>query len=75
MVFYLVVLLKDPWYGSGSGSADPYDWLTSPDQDSDPATAPAPDPALFVSSFAYDFLRVHLHQPSKIKSHKEVTKH
>jgi len=45
-----------------------------------------PDPAIFVSDlqdinnkkkilsfFAYDFLKVHLHHFSKIKSHKEVS--
>ncbi len=31
------------WYGSGSGSADPYLWLTHPD--------PTPDPAIFVSNW------------------------
>ena len=41
------------------------------DPDSDPA--PDPDPALFVSGFAFYFLKVHLRQSSKIKSHKEVT--
>jgi hypothetical protein len=42
----------------------------------------APDPAILVSDlqdvnksfFAYYFLKRHLHQFSKIKSHKEVTK-
>ncbi len=62
------------WYRSGSGSisADPYHCVTDPD----------PDPALFrqwlsrcgqkISFFAYYFLKVHLHQTSKIKSHKTV---
>jgi hypothetical protein len=41
---------------------------------------PAPDPAIFIIGLqdanfsAYYFLKVHLHQFSKIKSHKEVTK-
>ncbi len=45
----------------------------------DPEQAPYPDPALFVSGlllFAYYFLKLHLHQSSKIKksqrSHKTV---
>ncbi len=66
------------WYGSGS--ADPYLWLMDPDPFADS------DPAIFVSDlqdvkklffskfFAYYFLKIHLHQFSKWKSHKEVTK-
>ncbi len=34
------------WYESGSGSADPYLWLTNPDND--PAPDPALDPVIFV---------------------------
>jgi hypothetical protein len=69
------------WCGSGSGSADPCLWLIDPDSDLDP------DPAIFVidlqdankkqiflkSLSAYFFLKVYLHQFSKIiskKSHK-----
>ncbi len=47
-------------------------------------TDPDPDPVLFVSGFqgtnkklvffAYYFLKVHLHQSSWTKSHKEVSK-
>jgi hypothetical protein len=59
------------------------------DTDPDPALDSAPyhldpDPALFVRAFkmptknmfyfADYYLKVHLHQSSKIKSHKEVTK-
>ncbi len=62
-------------FSYGSGSADPYLWLT--------------DPAIFVSDlqgwqlrklifflsfFVYYFLRLHLQNFSKIKSHKEVPK-
>jgi hypothetical protein len=63
------------WYGSGSGSADPCLYLIDP------------DPAIFVidlqdankklikKSFpAYYFLKVYLHNFSKIKSHKESQK-
>ncbi len=60
---------------------DPDLYQNVEDLDSDPA----PDPALFVSSFQMStksnfiflsfFLRyVHLHHSSKIKSHKDVTK-
>ncbi len=59
-----------------------------PDPDSDPDPDAVPDPAIFVSGlqdvikklliflsfFAYYFLRIHLHNFSKIKSHIEVTK-
>jgi hypothetical protein len=59
------------WYGSGS--SDPYFRLAGP------------DPALFVSDlqagkkifitfYAFSLLKIHLHNSSKIKSHKEVTK-
>ncbi len=62
------------WYGSRSGSADPYHRLKDPD----------PDPALFVIDFqdanknklsflAHYLLKAHLHCSSKIKSYKEVT--
>jgi hypothetical protein len=62
-----------------SGCGDPYRILT------DPEPYPAPDPAIFVS-YLQDankkkffcllpyFLKVHLHNSSKIKSQKEVPK-
>jgi hypothetical protein len=64
------------WYGSGS--SDPYLWLTDT----------APDPVLFVSGlqdaskklfcflsfFAYYFLKIHLHHSSQIKSQKSIFK-
>ncbi len=67
------------WGGSGSGSSDPCFWLMDPDSD------PDPDPAIFVIDLqhaskkiifntifsAYYFLKVHLHNFSKIKSQKE----
>ncbi len=68
------------WHGSGSGFgfADPYRWLT--DQDLDLDLDPAPDPAfssvadrgptkiscLKVYLHTFYFLKVHLHQSSKI---------
>ncbi len=45
------------WYGSGS--ADPYLWLTDSD----------PEPA--ISFFVYYFLKLHLHNFSQMKSLKE----
>ncbi len=63
------------WFGSRSGSAGLYHWVTDP------------DPALFAgwlskyqskkifSLFYFYFLKVHLHHSFKIKSHKEVTKY
>jgi hypothetical protein len=51
--------------------------------DSDPDPDAVPDPAIVVSDlqdvigkffFAYYFLKIHLNQFSKIKSHIEVTK-
>ncbi len=66
------------WYGSGTGSADPYLylWLMDPDADL--------DPVIFVSDLQdvnkNDFfcllpylLKVHLHHFSKIKIHTEVS--
>jgi hypothetical protein len=56
------------------------------DSDLVPDSDPIPDPAIFVSdlkmatknyffpSFAYFFLKLHLHHFSNIKSHKEFTK-
>ncbi len=41
LYLYFSVSPSTFWYGSGSGSVDPYLWLTDPDQ--------APDPALFDS--------------------------
>jgi hypothetical protein len=82
--FVLPISILDPWHFStyGSGSSDPYLWLTDPYPDSDLA----PDPAFFVSDlqdankkyffpkfYAYSFLKMHLHHSSEIKSHKEVT--
>ncbi len=56
------------WYGSGS--ADPYLWLTHPDL--------ALDSATFVSNFSRRqqklFFFLHFHHFLKIKSHKKVTK-
>ncbi len=63
------------WYGSGTTA--PYHWITDPD------VAPDPDPVLFISGFedvkkisffVFYFLKVHLRQSLKIKSHIEVTK-
>ncbi len=59
------------WYGSGS--SDPYPWLTDPD----------PNPDLLFgdlqgakkSFFSYYFLKEHLHHYSQINIHKEVIKH
>ncbi len=62
------------------GSAD-YLWLMDPDSEPDPDADL--DPAIFVSElqdvnkkwfFTYSFLEQHLHNFSKIKSHKGVTK-
>ncbi len=58
------------WYGSRSGSADPYLWLIDPDAD--------PDPSIFVSDLQdinkifclLFFLKVHLHHFSKVKSQR-----
>ncbi len=57
------------WYGSGcgSGSSDPYLWLTNPD--ADPG-----GPKTYGSSGSGFGTLVHLYHSSKIKSHKEVTK-
>ncbi len=41
-------------YGSRSGSADPYLWLTAPDSDPDPTPDPAPEPGIFVSDLQDD---------------------
>ncbi len=83
--------VADPWHlvrfwiqihGPGSGSADPYLWLTDP--------FPASDPAIFVSDlqdcnknylfstfFCLLFLLLlqHLHHFSKIKNHTHYTSH
>ncbi len=54
-----------------------------PTPDSDPTPDPAPDPAsfkkatkklVFLSFFAYYFLKLHLLDFSKTKSHKDATK-
>ncbi len=68
------------WYGPGSGSADPCLWLKDPDADPDPAIfvidlQGAKKKLIFLKKFsAYYFLKVHLHNFSKIISLKEVTK-
>jgi hypothetical protein len=68
------------WCGSGSGSANPCLRLMDPDPDADP------DPATFIIDLqeankklifflrfsAFYYLKVHLHNFSKIKSPKEV---
>ncbi len=51
-------------YGYGSGSCSFHQWLSRREQNT----------SFFSKFFAYYFLKVHLHQSSKIKSHKEVTK-
>jgi hypothetical protein len=67
------------WYGSESGYADPYLRLTDSDPDPGILVSDLQDDnskLFFVLSFvAYYFLKLHLHNYSKIKSHKEVTKH
>ncbi len=65
------------WGGSGSGSSDPCFWLMDPDSDPDPAIfvidlQDANKKQIFNTIFsAYYFLKVHLHNFSKIKSQKE----
>jgi hypothetical protein len=69
------------WYGSGSGSADPYPKVTDLDSDPDLTLNPAlivsgfqdvdKNKFLFLSFLDFYFLKVHLNQSSKIKSHNK----
>ncbi len=57
------------WYGSGS--ADLYRWLMDPDSFRQWPSR-CQQKLSFLRFFAYYVFKVHLHQSSKIKSHKEV---
>ncbi len=67
------------WYGSGS--ADPYNWVTNPDSDLAPILLfssvtfkMSTKEVFFPKLFAFYFFKVHLHPSSKTKSHEEVKK-
>jgi len=64
------------WYGSGS--TDGYLWLTDPDPAQDllflSVTFKTPTKIIYVFCLLLQYMMVHLHHSSKIKSHKEVTK-
>jgi hypothetical protein len=60
------------WYGSGS--RDPYIWLTDSDPGPNSAFRHWPSRRQQKRIFPYYFLKVHLHSFEKIKIHKEVTK-